>query len=79
MAKKKRKLYKTNQVTDTNYNKIVFIALGVIIVLGLVYFFTALAMGEIKLGKKEEKVKEETKIQYREILAGESFNRNSIN
>ena len=60
MGKKKQKLYKSNQVSDTNYMKIVWITLGVLIVLGLVYFFTALGTGEIKLGKKEK----ETNIKW---------------
>ena len=77
MGKKKQKLYKSNQVSDTNYMKIVWITLGVLIVLGLVYFFTALGTGEIKLGKKEKETKEETKIEYQEIIGGEVFNRSN--
>jgi len=50
------------------------IAVGVILVLALIYLGTALATGEIKLGKdKKEPV--ESKIQYEEIIAGQVLNR----
>ena len=76
MKKKKQKLYKSNQSTDLEYTRIIKIMLGVAAVLLIVYLVTALATGEIKLGKKKPKTKEETQIQYQEILAGETFNRN---
>ena len=75
MKKQKQKLYKSNRTPDTGYQTVIKIAVGVLITLILVYFTTAILSGEIKFGSKE-KVKEETEIQYQEIIAGESFNRN---
>lgn len=78
MSKKtKRNLYKTNNSTDMEYSKIIKITLGVILVLVLTYFITALATGEIKWGKKETQQEAETSIQYEEIIAGQILNRNS--
>lgn len=74
MKKKKQRNYIKTTTTDIEYMKVIKIAIGVILVLGIVYLVTALATGEIKL-KKEEVIKEETKIQYEEIIAGEVFNR----
>lgn len=76
MKKKTKKiLYKTNSSTDVEYAKIIKIAIGVVLVLGLTYFVTALVTGEINFNKKDEEVKEETSIQYEEITAGQIFNR----
>lgn len=78
MKKKKqnRKLYKTNTSSDMEYNKIIKIAIGVVVVLALTYFVTALISGEIKFGNnKEEVVEEETAIQYEEIMVGQMLNR----
>lgn len=72
--KQKRNLYKTNN-TDMEYSKIIKIAIGVIIIIGLTYFVTALVSGEIKFGKDKEEVKEETSIQYEEIMVGQMLNR----
>lgn len=74
--KTKRKLYKTNTNTDMEYTKLIKISIGVILVLALTYFITALASGEIKFGKDKEEVKEETSIQYEEIMVGQMLNRN---
>ena len=72
--KQKRKIYKTNSSSDMEYGKIIKITIGVIIVLALTYFITALASGEIKFGK--EKIEEkETSIQYEEIMVGQMLNR----
>ena len=78
MKRKKQKSYRTTTSTDVEYMKVVKIALGVLLILGIVYFVTAMSMGEIKL-KKNEKVKTETSIQYEEIIAGSIFNRNADN
>lgn len=73
--KQKRNLYKTNTNSEMEYSKIIKITIGVILVLTLTYFITALASGEIKFGK--EKVEEkETSIQYEEIIVGQMLNRN---
>lgn len=74
--KQKRNLYKTNLNNDTEYSKIIKIAIGVILILALTYFFTALATGEIKFGKNKTPEKQEVSIQYEEIIAGEILNRN---
>jgi len=74
--KTKRNLYKTNTSNDMEYAKLIKIGIGVILVLVLTYFVTALATGEIKFGKDKEIEKEETSIQYEEIIAGEVLNRN---
>ena len=57
------------------YSKIIKITIGVVLILALVYFITALATGEIKFGKDEEETVEETSIQYEEIIAGQILNR----
>ena len=77
MSKKtKRKLYKTNTNSDMEYAKIIKITVVVVLILALVYFITALATGEIKFGKDKEDAREETSIQYEEIIAGQILNRN---
>ena len=78
MKRNKQKLYRSNKSTDLEYNRLIKISIGVVIALILVYLATAIASGEIKLGnkKKTATTPEETKIQYTEILAGETFNRN---
>jgi len=73
--KQKRNLYKTNTSSDMEYSKIIKITIGVVLVLALTYFVTALASGEIKFGKDKEEVKEETAIQYEEIMVGQMLNR----
>lgn len=76
MGKKtKRNLYKTNTSSDVNYAKGIKLTIIVVLVLAIVYFLTALAMGEIKFGRKEEEEKVVTSIQYEEIMAGQIFNR----
>lgn len=76
MGKKtKRNLYKTNTSSDLDYAKGIKLAIIIALILIVVYFLTALAMGEIKLGKKEEEEKPVTSIQYEEIIAGQIFNR----
>lgn len=72
--KQKKKLYKINTNTEMEYSKIIKIAIGVIIVLAITYFVTAIVSGEIKFGK-EEIVEEETSIQYEEIMVGQMLNR----
>lgn len=76
MKRKNTRNYRTTTSTEVDYMKVIKIGIGVLLVLGLVYLVTAIASGEIKLGKKE-KEKTETEIQYQEIIAGETFNRNA--
>ncbi len=74
--KQKRNLYRTNSSSDMEYNKIIKISIGVLVVLVLTYFGTAILSGEIKFGeKKKEEVKEEVSIQYEEIMVGQMLNR----
>lgn len=75
MKKKQNKSYQIHTTSDMEYSKVIKIALGVLLVLGLTYFVTAIATGEIKFGNKDQEEKAETVIQYDEILAGEIFNR----
>lgn len=74
----KKDMNKNNIYGKANYNedvvKLVKILVVVVLVLGLVYFATALATGEINLGK-ETKEETEVEIQYEEIIAGEILNR----
>lgn len=74
--KTKRNLYKTNSNSDMEYSKVIKITIGVIVVLALVYFVTALATGEIKFNNKKKVEETETNIQYEEIIAGQILNRN---
>lgn len=74
--KTKRNLYKTNTNNDVEYSKIIKITIGIVLVLALTYFVTALVSGEIKFGKDNDEVTEETTIQYEEIIAGQILNRN---
>ena len=74
MKRKNTRNYRTTTSTEVDYMKVIKIGIGVLLVLGIVYFVTAIASGEIKFGKKE-KEKVETEIQYQEIIAGETFNR----
>ena len=74
MKRNKTRNYSMTTSTELDYMKVIKIAVGVLLVLGLVYLFTALSNGEIKFGKKTTE-KQETVIQYEEILAGETFNR----
>ena len=76
MKRKNTRNYRTTTTTEVDYMKVIKIGVGVLLVLGLVYLVTAIASGEIKLGKKENE-KIETEIQYQEIIAGETFNRNA--
>ena len=73
--KQKRNLYKTNNNSEMEYSKIIKITIGVVLVLALTYFVTAIVSGEIKFGNKEEVLKEETSIQYEEIMVGQMLNR----
>ncbi|MCI5966845.1 MAG: hypothetical protein MRZ42_00475 [Tenericutes bacterium] len=73
--KTKRNLYRTSSNSDVEYTKIIKIAVGVIIVLALTYFITALATGEIKFNNKKKTEEAETSIQYEELIAGQVFNR----
>lgn len=77
MSKKtKRNLYQSSNSSDLDYLKGIKIAIGVIVVLVLTYLVTATLTGEIKWGSHKNKaVKEETSIQYEEIIAGEVLNR----
>ena len=73
MARRKERNYKMTTSTELDYSRVIKISVGVIAVLVIVYLVTALTSGEIKLNKK--KTVEETKIEYQEIIAGETFNR----
>lgn len=73
--KTKRNLYKTNSSSDVEYSKVIKISIGVILVLALVYFVTALANGEIKFNNKNKNENVETSIQYEELIAGQILNR----
>lgn len=74
----KRNVNKNSIYGKANYNeevvKLVKILIVVVIALGLVYFATAIATGEIKFGKDNKK-ETEVSIQYEEIIAGEILNR----
>lgn len=78
MKKNNKSMNKKNIYGKANYNEqavtIVKIAIAVVLVLALVYLATALATGEIKLGKSSTKTEEAT-IQYEEIIAGTILNR----
>ena len=73
----KKRHYKTTTTTDLDYMRAVKITIGVLIALALVYFGTAILSGEIKLNK-EKKKEAVTTIDYKEIMAGETFNRSPI-
>lgn len=73
--KTKRNLYKSNTNSDMEYSKVIKITIGVVVVLALVYFITALATGEIKFNNKKKAEETETSIQYEEIIAGQILNR----
>lgn len=68
-----KKVEKIKTSYPTEVGSIVKITIIVLLVLILVYLFTALITGKIKLGNKDDNNSEVT-IQYEEILAGESFN-----
>ena len=74
---KKKRNYKTTTTTELDYMKVIKITIGVLIVLGLVYFGTAILSGEIKFNKAKKK-EEETTFSYKNIIAGETFNRSPI-
>ena len=74
--KRNKTKYRTTTTTEVDYMKVIKIGIGVLIVLAIVYLVTAIASGEIKLNNKA-KEKPATEIQYQEIMAGETFNRNS--
>lgn len=59
---------------DTEAWKVIKILVGIVLFLVVFYLLAMVMTGEIKFGKKE-KAKEETVIQYDEILAGQSLNR----
>ena len=77
MKKKRKNYYKTTTSTELDYMRVVKITVGVLLVLGLVYLGTAILSGEIKLNKNK-KTEEVTEFSYKEILAGETFNRSPI-
>lgn len=67
---------KVEKVKTTYYDEVgnvIKIAVIVLAILALVYFFTLLMTGKIRFGKEKENNSEVT-IQYEEVLAGESFN-----
>lgn len=78
MSKKRQRNYKMSTSTELDYMKVIKISVGVLLVLGIVYLLTAIASGEIKLKKDDEEEKVVT-INYQEIIAGETFNRNAEN
>ena len=71
--RQKRKMYRSTS-SELDYMKGIKIAIGVVLVLGLTWFGTALLTGEIKFSEKEVP-KEEVSIQYEEIMGGQVFNR----
>ncbi len=74
--KKKRKLnYEKNYGPDSEVLKIVKILIAVVLFLVVFYLLAMIMTGEIKFGNKKTK-EETTQIQYDEILAGETFNKN---
>ena len=79
-TKRKTTIPKNKQKIDAVYNpemsSVIKIAIIVLVVLAVVYLFTAIVTGKIKFGgnSKEEN---ETEIQYEEILVGESFHQNA--
>ena len=73
--KRRQRSYKTTTSTELDYVRVIKIAVGVLLVLGIVYFVTALLSGEIDLDKKENNTSTETTIQYQEIIGGEFLNR----
>lgn len=78
MSKKQKKnKVQISSTTDVEINKVIKIFVGVLLVLAITYFIAAILTGDIKFGKDKKKEKEETVIQYEEILAGEIFNQDS--
>ena len=77
MKKKRKNYYKTTTTTELDYKRVIKIAVGVLLVLGIVYFSTAILSGEIKFNKNNKK-EEKTEFIYKEIMAGETFNRSPI-
>lgn len=77
--KNNKNMNKKDLYGKANYNEqivtIVKIAIGVVLVLAVVYLATALATGEIKLGNSDKKETKEATIQYEEIIAGSILNR----
>ena len=74
--KKKQKLnYDRNYGPDNEVFKIVKILIAVVLFLVVFYFLAMIMTGEIKFGNKK-KEEEATQIQYDEILAGETLNKN---
>ena len=80
MKKQKKTVKNKSQYNSANYNedvvKVVKIIAAVILFFGIIYLITALVTGELNFGKKEEK-ETKTTIQYEEILAGQTLNRNN--
>lgn len=76
--KNQKSMNKKDLYGKANYSEeiktVAKIAVGVIIVLALIYLGTALLTGEIKFGSKEKEITE-SKIQYEEIIAGQILNR----
>ena len=75
--KKGQRSYKTTTTTEMDYTRVIKIAVGVLLVLGVFYFLTALSNGEIDFKGKNSNDKKETVIEYQEIMAGSIFNRNA--
>lgn len=73
--KKKQKLnYEKNYGPDNEALKVVKILVAVVLFLLVFYFLAMIMTGEIKFGNKKKETP--TEIQYDEILAGETFNKN---
>lgn len=73
MKKKNKIKIQTSTTSDFNTSTLIKIIIGVVLVLILTYFIGGLLNGSIKIGGKEKKEKEETVIQYSEIIIGETF------
>lgn len=78
MQKKKQKLnYKSSYSSDSEVSKIIKILIGVALFLVVFYFLAMLMTGELKFGNQRKNDITESKIQYDEILAGETLNKNN--
>lgn len=76
----KKKNNKKSLYGSANYNEDLLrgakILVVVIVLIGIIYFATAILTGEIKFNKKQDnKTTEDVLIQYDEIVAGQSFTR----
>lgn len=70
--KQERQMY-TSSNSDNTVTRILIILVGILVVLGLVYFVAKIMTGEIKFGGKKDNDNTEVSIQYDEILGGETF------